>query len=180
MKLQIWSLDLIFAVVVFSFTITIVSVTWLHISNGLSSSYGNSQAVLSLQATSMADVLLSAGTPADWQSAVNTTNSLSWTGIAPGIATAAGQTQISAPKLYALLSMASANYTATKPLFGLGANYYIVVGSPGAGISNITIGRNPVAYNASTVFVSRRAASLYGSPVLVEVEVWSNSTSSAG
>jgi hypothetical protein len=180
MKLQIWSLDLIFAVVIFSFTITVVGVTWLHISNGLAASYGNAQGVAYIQASSMSDTLLSAGAPIDWQSAINTTNSLTWRGVTPGIVAVSGQTQISTPKLYAFLSMASANYTATKPLFGLGSDYYIIISSPGQGISNITIGRNPITYNASTISVGRRSASLNGNPVWVTVEVWSNSTSGAG
>ena len=180
MKLQIWSLDLIFAVVIFSFTITVVGVTWLHISNGLVASYGNAQGVAYIQASSMSDTLLSAGTPADWQSAVNTTNSVSWRGVTPGIDTVSGQTQISSAKLYAFLSMAALNYTATKPLFGLGSDYYIIISSPGSGIANITIGRNPLNYNASTISVNRRSASLNGNPVWVTVQVWSNSTSGAG
>jgi hypothetical protein len=180
LKLQIWSLDLIFAVVIFSFTVTIVAVAWLHISNGLSSSYGNSQGIIYLQSTAMSDTLLSTGAPADWVSIVNTTNSLSWRGLAPGIITAPGQSQISPAKLYALESMVSTNYTATKPLFGLGNDYYIIIGSPGKGIANITIGHNPSAYNASTIYVNKRSAVLYGSTVPITIMVWSNSTSDAG
>ena len=124
--------------------------------------------------------MLTAGSPTDWQSAVNTTNSLSWRGVSPGIAAVPGQAQISTAKLYALMSMAAANYTATKPLFGLGTDYYVVISSPGSGISNITIGRNPLLYNASTIFVSRRSAVLSGNPVWVNVMVWSNSSAGAG
>jgi hypothetical protein len=179
MKLQIWSMDLIFAVVIFSFTITVVGIIWLHISNGLTASYGNTQGVMYMQAGAMSDVLLSPGTPADWQNVVAATNSLSWTGVAPGIETVAGQPQISLPKLYALMSMAAMNYTASKPLFGIGNDYYIVITSPGPGIGNITIGKNPLAYNASTVFVDRRSATLDGSPVWVIIEVWSGGTPGA-
>lgn len=180
LKLQIWSLDLIFAVVIFSFTITVVGVTWLHISNGLAGSYGNAQGVAYIQASSMADVLLSAGSPIDWQSSINAINSTSWIGVAPGIMTSPGGTQISSSKLFALMSMASTNYTATKPLFGLGSDYYVVISSPGQGLSNITLGRNPLVYNASTISVSRRSASLNGNPIWVTIQVWSNSTAGAG
>ena len=55
LKLQIWSLDLIFAVVIFGFTVTVVGITWLHISNGLSTSYGNVQGILYMQTSSMSD-----------------------------------------------------------------------------------------------------------------------------
>jgi hypothetical protein len=180
MKLQIWSLDLIFAVVIFSFTITVIGVAWLHISNGLIGSYSNAQGILFMQATAMSDTLLSSGSPAIWQAAVNTTNSLSWAGVVPGIEASPGQPQISPQKLYALMSMAAANYSATRSLFGIGNDYYIVISSPGQGIANITIGRNPLNYNASTIFVNRRSAILYGNPVALQVEVWSNSTATAG
>ncbi len=179
-KLQIWSLDLIFAVVIFSFTVTVVGVTWLHISNGLVTSYSNAQGILYMQSSSMADTLLSAGAPANWQTAINTTNSTTWKGVVPGIEATSGQPQISVPKLYALISMASSNYSATRSLFGIGNDYYIIISSPGQGIANITIGRNPLIYNASTIFVNRRSAILYGNPVAVQVEVWSNNTASAG
>jgi hypothetical protein len=180
MRGQIWSMDLIFAVVIFSFTITILGVAWLHTSNGLSSTYGNSQGLIFIQAGAMSDTLLSAGTPTDWQSAVSTTNSLTWIGISPGIEAVSGQPQISAPKLYALMAMAATNYTATKPLFGIGNDYYIIIGSPGAGVANITIGRNPLASNASTIYINKRSAVLDGNPVWVQVMIWSNSTSGAG
>lgn len=173
MKSQIWSMDLIFSVVIFSFTITVLGIIWLHISNGLVTSYGNTQGVMYMQAGAMSDVLLSPGAPADWQSTIAVTNSLSWTGIAPGIEVVAGQPQISLPKLYALMSMANYNYTATKSLFGIGNDYYVTITSPGPGIGNITIGKNPSSYNASTVFVDRRSATLDGSPVWVDIVIWS-------
>ena len=180
MKGQIWSLDLIFAVVIFSFTLTVIGVTWLHISNGLSSTYGNTQGVMYTQAGAMSDVLLSAGAPTDWQSVVAATNSMSWTGIAPGLEATSGEPQISQPKLYTLMSMAASNYTATKTLFGIGNDYYIIITSPGSGVANITIGRNPLNSNASSIFVNRRSAILNGNPVWVQVELWSNSTAGAG
>lgn len=180
LKLQIWSMDLIFAVVIFSFTLAILGVAWLHISNGLSTTYSNSDTTAYLQASTMSDVLLSTGTPADWQNVVNTANIPTWRGIAPGLEISAGQPEISTAKLYALMSMASYNYTATKSLFGIGNNYYIVITSPGPGLANITIGQNPLAENASTILLSRRAAVLNGNPVWVDVELWSNGTASAG
>jgi hypothetical protein len=180
MRGQIWSMDLIFAIVIFSFTILVVSITWVHISSGLTSSYGNSQDVMQIQAGTVSDRLLSVGSPSNWQDVITATNSVTWGGIAPGLASAAGQAQISPQKLYALMAMSGSNYPATKPLFGVGSNYYIVITSPGAGIGNITIGRNPLSYNASTIFVDRRSAVLDGNPVWVDVMLWSNSTSSAG
>ena len=181
MRAQIWSMDLIFAVVIFSFTVTVVGVAWLHISNGLSTSYSNTQGAMSMQAGAMSDILLSSGTPANWQGAITATNSLTWRGVSPGLVAAAGQEQISPAKLYALMSMASSNYTATKPLFGIGNDYYIVVtGPPGSGFANVTIGRNPLAANASTILVDRNSAVLNGNPVWVSVMVWSNSTVGAG
>ena len=180
MKIQIWSTDIIFAIVIFTFTITMVGVMWLHISNGLASSYSNPQGVIYMQATAMSDILLSPGAPVDWQGTVTATNSLGWAGISPGITSAAGQMQISPAKLYALMAMAAANYTATKPLFGIGNDYYIAITSPGAGIGNITVGRNPLTSSASTIIVDRRSAVLNGNPVWVEVMVWSNSTAEAG
>ncbi len=173
-------MDLIFAVVIFTFTLTIIGIMWLHINNGLSSSYGSAEGISYMQAGAMSDILLSPGSPADWQGAVTATNSLTWKGVFPGIEYAGGGGQISAPKLYALMSMTSSNYTATKPLFGIGGDYYIVITSPGSGIGNITLGRNPQNSNATTILVDRRSAELNGNPVWVDVEVWFNSTTGAG
>jgi hypothetical protein len=179
-KGQIWSMDLIFAIVIFSFTITTIGVAWLHISNGISTSYSSGQGLMYIQSSAMVDTLLSQGFPVDWSSTINSTMASSWKGVVPGIENAAGQPQISGPKLYAFMSMASSNYTATKALFGIGSDYYIVISSPGGGIGNITIGHNPLLFNASTILVSRRSAVLAGSPIWVNVEVWTNSSAGAG
>ena len=97
-----------------------------------------------MQAGAMSDVLAFRRNAGRLAERDNATNSLSWTGLAPGIEAVPGQPQISLPKLYALMSMAAANYTATKSLFGIGNDYYVVITSPGPGIGNITIGRNPL------------------------------------
>ena len=73
-KAQIWSLDLIFALVIFGFTMTILAAAWLKTTNDISTSGSGSTAVLSIQTKSFADALMSPGYPQNWYGTINTVN----------------------------------------------------------------------------------------------------------
>ncbi len=172
MKAQIWSLDMIFAIIIFSFTITILALSWLNINYQLSASYTGASGTLSLQAKSMISGILSQGYPKNWYSIVNTTNTLTWQGTYPGIYGSAGA--ISDMKLAALESMVNYNYSAIKPLLGLGYEYYIEIYSPDNQSINLTIGHNPFALGATTIYVDKEPSMLDGKSVIVETLLWTN------
>ena len=176
MKGQFWSFDVIFAVVIFGIAVTVMAFTWFNINNELAISYGNGANLMQLQLQALAQNLLSPGTPSNWQGLVNTTNSLTWTGISVGIANQNGQ--ISPDKLNALASMANSNYQGTKQQMGIAFDYYVTVASSssyGAGV-NVSLGKNPLKNKALTVNVERRSAFLNGIPVIVNISMWTNTT----
>lgn len=179
MKGQIWSLDVIFSIVIFSFTITLLALTWLHVSNSLSINYGGTSDIMSAQEKAFSYSLMSPGSPADCVSIINTTNSSTWASVTPGLIT--GQA-ISPSKLYAFESMVNNNYTAVKVSFGITYDYYITIkgasGSPGN--LNISIGRNPSNLNSTSVFVNKVSSRLDGIPVTVSILLWTNSTEAIG
>ena len=177
-KAQFWSFDVIFAVVIFSFAVTILALTWFNISNQLSVSYGNGAGIMQLQLQSLTQNLFSPGTPVNWQSSINATNVNTWSGITVGLESSQGSTTLSSNKVYTLLSMANYNYPATKQALGIGYDYYIRITSNsnvGSGI-NLTIGKNPSNNGALTVYINRGSAVMNGVPVNLQVIVWTNTT----
>lgn len=178
-KAQIWSLDVIFSIVVFSFTITLLALTWLHVSGNLSITYAGTSDIMSAQVKSFSYSLMSAGSPADWAGTVNTINSSTWVGITPGIGSGSG---ISAAKLHTLESMANYNYSAVKVAFGITYDYYVTIkgSSSGPGDLNTSFGLNPFGLNATSIFVNKISSSVSGVPVTVSVMMWTNSSQAIG
>jgi len=111
--------------------------------------------------------------PTSWQSIVNTTDINTWKNVSIGLGSAPASTNISTSKLYTFIAMANYNYQATKQKLGIGYDYEIIINGSTV---NITIGRDPSQYGALSVFVEKRSAFLGGTPVNIEVLVWTNST----
>jgi hypothetical protein len=177
-KAQFWSFDVIFAVVIFSFAITVLAFTWFSINNQLSTSYSNVGGIMQTQLQTLSQNLFSQGNPQNWQSAVNVTNSTTWSGISVGLAATQGSYVISPSKLYTFMSMSNYNYKATKQAFGIGYDYYITITSNpniGSGI-NFSIGRSPFNNGALTIYVNKLGATINGVPVVVNMMIWSNVT----
>ena len=177
LKGQFWSFDVIFAVIIFSFAITILAFTWFNINNQLSIGYGNGTGIMQLQLQTLTQTLLTPGTPTNWQSTVNTTNPATWSGLSVGLTSSQGSYALSPSKVYTLASMANHNYQATKQALGTGFDYYIIIKSTdniGSGI-NMTIGSSPFK-NALTVYVQKTGATMNGVPVTMEVILWTNTT----
>jgi hypothetical protein len=178
LRAQFWSFDVIFAIVIFSFAITILAFTWFNISNQLALNYGNGPGIMQLQIQSVEQNLLSPGIPNNWQSTINTTNPSTWSGVLVGLATTPGSSTLSSGKLYSFMSVAFYNYSATKQMLGTGFDYYITIRSisnVGSGI-NINIGKNPATNGALTEYVEKNYANLNGVPVIVQTILWTNTT----
>ncbi len=171
LKAQFWSIDVIFAVLIFTIALTILGFTWYNVNNQLALSYGSGSIIAQLQVHTLAQNLLSPGSPAGWTSSVNTTNSLTWANVSIGLSTSASSTNISVSKLYTFMSMANNNYQATKQELGIGYDYYITITG---GQFNIAIGSNPATGSALTVYVEKRNAVLSGTPVIMKVILWTN------
>ena len=176
LKAQFWSFDVIFAVVIFTTAVTILAFTWFNINNQLSIGYGNGATIMQIQAKSFAQTILTPGYPTNWQSYIDTSNSMTWGGISIGIGASQGTSNLSTSKIYALASMVNSNYQATKQYLGIAFDYYITIKSNsnlGAGM-NISMGKDPSANKALTVYVERRSAFVNGIPASITILVWTN------
>jgi hypothetical protein len=180
-RAQFWSFDLIFAVVIFCFAITILAYTWFNINNQLASEYSSTSILLQLQAQTLSQGLMSPGAPGNWQNTVNTLSTPTWSGVSVGLATAQSSSSISASKLYTFMSMANYNYLATKPPLGVAFDYYITIVSPSAANAiSISIGKNPSTNGALATYAQKMSATLNGIPVVVTVNVWTGTAFALG
>ncbi len=169
MKLQFWSFDVIFAMIIFSFAVTILAFVWYSINNQFSLSYGYGVASMQMQVQSLAARLLTPGTPVGWSSIIVANNTSTWNNISIGLLGSNGE--LSMQKLAALESMSNYNYEATKQAMGIGYDYYIIVNLQGI---NIPIGSSPYANNALTIQVINEPISINGAPGNMQVLVWTN------
>ena len=170
MKMQFWSFDVIFAIVIFSVAITILAFTWYDINNQLSLAYGSGSTIMGIQAQTLIQTFMSPGSPSNWDSIVNLTNVSTWGSVGIGVGSSSGG-GISSAKLYTLMAMANQNYQAAKQDIGVSYDFYIEVYN---NYMNITIGKNPSKNNAFTVDVATENSNLNGAPVTVKAIVWTN------
>ncbi len=169
LKAQFWSLDVIFAIVIFTVALTILVFTWNNVDTQLSSAYGSESGLMQTEAATLAQSILSSGYPNNWASVVNTTNSSTWSNVSVGLAPIGGSTDISTSKLYAFMAMSNYNYQDLKQSLGVGYDYYIIISNNAV---NITIGENPITNGAYTVYSYKESARLNGVPVGVDVILW--------
>ncbi len=175
LKAQFWSLDIVFAIVIFSVALTILAYTWLNVNTNLSLSYGNANFIMQTQAQIVARNILTPGYPSNWQSIVNTTNPSTWIGVSAGLSVSEGSTELSIAKIYSLQSMAAYNYTQSEEALGASYNYYIAIDTSAY---NITIGKNPLQNGAVTIVTTDEGAFINGVPARVAVYIWSSSKTS--
>lgn len=169
MKAQFWSLDVIFAIVIFTAALIVLVFTWNNVSNNLSNISGSASELMQTESSTLAHSLLSTGYPSDWASTINTTNTTSWYNTSIGLTSGKGSTEISTSKLYAFMSMSNYNYQDMKQPLGIGYDYYITISN---NVINITIGENPNTNNAYTVYSYKENAMLNGVPVSIDVVLW--------
>ena len=163
--------------IIFGVALTIIGLAWFNLNTQLSIAYSGGSILAQLQAQALAQNLLSQGSPANWEALVNTGNDLTWSGIGIGLGNSTSGGTLSQKKLYAFTAMAQTNYQATKQELGVGYDYFIIIEG---GNINITIGRNPDVFNAVSVYVDKRSAFLGATPVVIQAEVWTNTTLGVG
>ncbi len=168
-KAQFWSFDIIFAIIVFTVAIILLTFTWNSVSNQLSGTYSNSAEMMQTDAAVLSQSILSPGYPKDWTSVVNTTNVNTWSNVSIGLTNSTGSTNISSSKLYTFMAMSNYNYQDTKTTLGIGYEYYIIISKNGM---NITIGKNPNTNGALTVYSYKEGARINGMPVKIHIILW--------
>lgn len=175
LKGQFWSFDLVFAIIIFSVSITILAFTWFNINSQLALSYGNGTLLMQIQEQRLMQSIITTGSPSNWENEINDTNPSTWSNISVGLASSPSSTTLSGGKVYALMAMADnggfANYQATKQLLGIGYEYYITISDPAYTLS---IGENPSIYNSLTSYTGSESVFLGGSPAILKVVVWTN------
>ncbi len=170
MKAQFWSFDIIFAMIIFIAAMIIITYVWLSVSGQFSIAYSNSMGNMQSQLQALAGRMLQQGSPANWDSDLNVSNTVTWSNITIGLG---GQEGIDAGKVLSLAAMSNYDYQETKPAMGVGYDYFLEIS--GSGI-NITIGRNPSGYNALAIQVINEPVSIDGRQADMELELWTNTT----
>ncbi|MGC8571852.1 MAG: hypothetical protein ACP5RI_01970 [Candidatus Micrarchaeia archaeon] len=173
MKGQFWSIDAMFGLFIFSIALVIAAFIWSTVNNQISTSLSSGATMIKLETQTFAASLLSKGSPSNWYSVVNTTNISTWQDIYIGLESNNQTKAISQNKLAALVSMSNYNYQATKQALGIGYDYYIDINGK---TLNINIGKNPLTYNAVTIFKVNEFSYYDNEPVNVSIYLWSNTT----
>jgi hypothetical protein len=173
-KAQFWSVDIVFAIVIFTIAITILAYTWFNINQQLSLSYSNDGFIMQLQAAKLTNELFTPGFPTYWQNIDNTTKTNTWNGTSIGLVGTAGSADFISNKIYTLQGMSNDNYSLVQQFLGVSYNFYIIISTSSY---NITIGENPITNGALTVYLNQRSALVDGTPAIVYVYLWSNQRS---
>lgn len=176
MKLQFLSFDAIFAIIIFTFAITILGFVWYSISSQLATAYGTGTSAMQVQLEYLLENLLTQGYPPNWQSVVGTTNTLTWTNVSVGVGNGKPD-QIDMNKFMTLMSMANNNYQATKQLLGIGFDYYVTLN---VGSASVPIGLNPTKNGAVSIQVANKAVTVNGQSANLQIIVWTNSSFGIG
>ncbi len=179
MRAQFWSFDVVFAMIIFGSALVLLTFVWMEISGQFSLSYGLGSQTIQLQLQSLQRRILLPGNPSSWYSQINTTNTLTWNNISIGLGTGTGS-QLSPGKIATFASIGNYNsvsYQATKPLLGIGYDYFIIINSTNY---TMTIGKSPFAYNPYAMQVARQSATLNGAPVRIQIILWTNKSVGVG
>lgn len=165
-KLQFWSIDFIFSIVIFGVMISILFYAWFNLNTEMSSSFNNNQ-VMQIQAQAFVSKLLSTGSPSNWYSYVNTTNPATWQYIQIGLVSSGSE--ISTQKLFALMAMSNSNYTISKEALGISYNYYIQVYNSQF---SLDFGVNPKANSSINVYSTERNILINGNPAVLKIYIF--------
>ncbi|MDE1873686.1 MAG: hypothetical protein KGI04_01020 [Candidatus Micrarchaeota archaeon] len=179
MKAQFWSFDVIFAMIIFGSALILLTFVWVNISGQYSTAYGLGLQTMQAQLQSLQGRVLTRGTPQNWNSAINVTNTLTWSNVSIGLGTGSGS-QLSPGKIAALAAMSNYNtltYESTKQLLGVGYDWYIAINSSN---STLAMGLYPYTRNPYAIQVARQSAVLNGVPVSVLIIIWTNKSFGVG
>ena len=175
MRAQFWSFDGIFAMSIFVTALVLLIFVWNNMSSQFSLAYGYGAVTMQAQVQSLQNRIITQGAPANWNSFVNVSKPQTWYNFSIGLGTGNG-TVLSASKIATFLAMADCNtltYQSTKPLLGVGYDYYITISE---GNATMAFGVPPYAYRATSIQVTRQSVVINGVPAMMQIEVWTNRT----
>ena len=172
MKAQFWSMDAIFAIVIFGVAMVLITFVWYNVTNQFALANGNGVSNAQSQLQSLETRLVAPGSPSNWYSSINVSNTITWNNISIGLG-GSGQGNLSRQKIYTLIAMTNTNYQATKQELGVGYDYFITLNG---GNYNLTIGSNPALKNATTEQVAEVPVTINGASAQMQIIVWTNTT----
>jgi len=124
-KGQIWSYDILTAVVVFIITFAFLIFFWWSVAT---TTGGPRAELLVVGARDFSDVLLSPGNPSDWDGTVDPGDVDTWIGISlPGMSEAFGSQEISPAKAEMLVRMNATSYDVLRQKFRTNYNFHVEV-----------------------------------------------------
>jgi hypothetical protein len=179
MKGQFWSIDMVFAIVIFTGGILLLSYIWSNINSQFSTSYGFSIGIMQLQLNGLLQRLQTEGSPHDWNSMISANSVSTWSNVSVGLESSQASGVLSRNKLLTLMSMSNNNYQSTKQVLGIGYDYYITISSQGQ--YNMSIGLSPFQKNATAIQTATVPVVLDdGQAATMRVIVWTNTTFGVG
>ncbi|MGI0141339.1 MAG: hypothetical protein ACREBF_01660 [Candidatus Micrarchaeales archaeon] len=182
MKLQFFSFDAIFAIVIFTFAVSLLAFMWYTINSQIAVASSGGVQSMQIQLESLSERILGNGYPADWYSIVDTGNTLTWSNISIGIGNGASGA-VSMQKAAAFASMANGNYPLTKSLLGTGYDYYITIATSNY---QIAIGKKPIPQiggplnSGLTQQTTSKAVTINGQAANMQIYIWTNSSFGVG
>lgn len=178
MKAQFWSIDLVFAIIIFTAAMLLLSLVWLSVNNQFSITYGYGIGNMQSQLSSLMQRLQTPGSPANWNTAISENDISTWPNT--GIGLAHGNAGIiSQQKLMAAVAMANTNYQQSKQALGVGYDYYITVSVPH--VYNVSFGLNPKGMNPTALQVASVPVMLdNGEAATMRAIIWTNTSFGVG
>ena len=179
MKAQFWSMDMIFAVMIFMGGIVLLSYVWSNVNSQFSISYGYGIGLMQIQLNNLLQRIQAQGSPQNWNSYASVNNTNNWANVSVGLGSSSTPGTISMNKVLTLMAMSNSNYQASKQLLGVGYDYYITIYSQGQ--YNLSIGRNPMNLNPTSIQSATIPIVLdNGQDANMRVIVWTNTTFGVG
>lgn len=169
--MQFWSFDIMFAIVIFITSMVILTYVWLTLSGQFSLSYGNGINLMQAQIQGLGSGLLLRGSPPDWNSVVNISNTSTWANLNVGFGSAAGG--LSYSKILTFVAMSNYNYQETKSPLGVSYDYYITINGSDYSIS---IGKNPLVNNAYSIQTLTEPVIINSAPAQMTIDIWTNTS----
>lgn len=178
MKAQFWSIDLTFAIIIFTAAMLLLSIVWISVNNQFSVTYGYGIGTMQAQLNGLLLRLQTPGSPANWNTAILENNTATWGNVSVGL-TLGNSTAVSQKKVFALIAMSNAGYQQSKQSLGIGYDYYITISSPDE--YNVSMGLNPKGRNPTAIQVGTLPLTLdNGETATMRVVIWTNTSFGVG
>lgn len=178
MKAQFWSIDLVFAIIIFTAAMFLLSLVWLSVNNQFSIAYGYGIGAMQSQLGSLMQRLQTPGSPSNWNDAISENDVSTWGNVSVGLAAGNGSI-ISQQKLLDAVAMSATDYQGSKRALGIGYDYYISIYSPYE--YNVSFGLNPAGRNPTAIQVASVPVTLgNGEIAIMRAIIWTNTSFGVG